>query len=99
MLSGQKKNLIAVAKTWYHQFSVHSLSLIQGNRSVCGFHLGYLDTETELIAQAMDTILWLYCRGQVQTRIDSTFHLEQVSVCVCVCVCVCVNQNVTAVKG
>ncbi|KAA0705895.1 Synaptic vesicle membrane protein VAT-1 -like protein [Triplophysa tibetana] len=78
MLSGQKKNLFAVAKTWYQQFSVHTLSLIQGNRSVCGFHLGYLDTETELIAQAMTTILDLHRQGKIKPRIDSTYHLEQV---------------------
>ncbi|KAL7860601.1 hypothetical protein AOLI_G00169500 [Acnodon oligacanthus] len=78
MLSGQKKNLFAVAKTWYQQFSVHTLSLIQGNRSVCGFHLGYLDTETELLTQAMNAVLDLYHQGKVKPRIDTTYHLEQV---------------------
>nr|XP_055050381.1 synaptic vesicle membrane protein VAT-1 homolog [Misgurnus anguillicaudatus] len=78
MLAGQKKNLFAVAKTWYQQFSVHTLSLIQGNRSVCGFHLGYLDSETELIAQAMTVILDLYQQGKIKPRIDSTYHLEQI---------------------
>ncbi|XP_047426746.1 synaptic vesicle membrane protein VAT-1 homolog [Mugil cephalus] len=78
MLAGQKKNLLAVAKNWYHQFSIHTLSLIQGNKSVCGFHLGYLDGETELISQAMNTILDLYKQGKVKPRIDSTWHLEQV---------------------
>lgn len=80
MLAGQKKNLIAVAKNWYHQFSIHTLSLIQGNKSVCGFHLGYLDGETELISQAMNTILDLYKEGKVKPRIDSTWHLEQVGI-------------------
>lgn len=78
MLAGQKKNLIAVAKNWYHQFSIHTLSLIQGNKSVCGFHLGYLDGETELITQVMNTILDLYKQGKVKPHIDSTWHLEQV---------------------
>nr|AAS37669.1 VAT-1 [Danio rerio] len=78
MLAGQKKNLFAVAKTWYQQFSVHTLSLIQGNRSVCGFHLGYLDCETELIDQAMTAVMDLYRQGKVKPRIDSTYHLEQV---------------------
>ncbi|KAI9539581.1 Synaptic vesicle membrane protein VAT-1 [Dissostichus eleginoides] len=77
MLAGQKKNLIAVAKNWYHQFSIHTLSLIQGNKSVCGFHLGYLDGETELITQVMNTILDLYKEGKVKPHIDSTWHLEQ----------------------
>lgn len=79
MLAGQKKNLFAVAKTWYQQFSVHTLSLIQGNRSVCGFHLGYLDSESELIAQAMAVIMDLYKQGKIKPRIDSTYHLEQVN--------------------
>nr|XP_020445953.1 synaptic vesicle membrane protein VAT-1 homolog [Monopterus albus] len=78
MLAGQKKNLIAVAKNWYHQFSIHTLSLIQGNKSVCGFHLGYLDGETELITETMNTILDLYKLGKIKPRIDSTWHLEQV---------------------
>uniref|UniRef100_A0A1A8PAR5 Vesicle amine transport protein 1 homolog (T californica) n=1 Tax=Nothobranchius pienaari TaxID=704102 RepID=A0A1A8PAR5_9TELE len=78
MLAGQKKNLIAVAKNWYHQFSIHTLSLIQGNKSVCGFHLGYLDGETELIAQVMNTILELHQQGKIKPHIDSTWHLEQV---------------------
>ncbi|KAF3699896.1 Synaptic vesicle membrane protein VAT-1 -like protein [Channa argus] len=78
MLAGQKKNLLAVAKNWYHQFSIHTLSLIQGNKSVCGFHLGYLDGETELITQAMDNILDLYKQGKIKPCIDSTWHLEQV---------------------
>uniref|UniRef100_A0A3Q4BYD9 Enoyl reductase (ER) domain-containing protein n=1 Tax=Mola mola TaxID=94237 RepID=A0A3Q4BYD9_MOLML len=79
MVAGQKKNLLAVAKNWYHQFSIHTLSLIQGNKSVCGFHLGYLDGETELITQAMNAILDLYKEGKVKPHIDSTWHLEQVS--------------------
>lgn len=78
MLAGQKKNLIAVAKNWYHQFSIHTLSLIQGNKSVCGFHLGYLENETELITAAMNTILDLYKEGKIKPRIDSTWHMEQV---------------------
>ncbi|XP_070703845.1 synaptic vesicle membrane protein VAT-1 homolog [Pempheris klunzingeri] len=78
MLAGQKKNLLAVAKNWYHQFSIHTLSLIQGNKSVCGFHLGYLDGETELITEAMNTILDLHKQDKIKPHIDSTWHLEQV---------------------
>ncbi|XP_051904603.1 synaptic vesicle membrane protein VAT-1 homolog [Hippocampus zosterae] len=78
MLAGQKKNLLAVAKNWYHQFSIHTLNLIQSNKSVCGFHLGYLEGETELISQALNAILDLYKQGKVKPRIDSTWHLEQV---------------------
>ncbi|KAB5553800.1 hypothetical protein PHYPO_G00042860 [Pangasianodon hypophthalmus] len=77
MLSGQKKNLFAVAKTWYQQFSIHTLSLCQSNRAVCGFHLGYLDTE--LVIDVMNSLLELYQEGKIKPRIDSTYHLEQVA--------------------
>ncbi|GAA6104162.1 synaptic vesicle membrane protein VAT-1 homolog [Tachysurus ichikawai] len=76
MLAGQKKNLFAVAKTWYQQFSVHTLSLCQNNRAVCGFHLGYL--ESELVTDVMNDLLGLYLQGKIKPRIDSTYHLEQV---------------------
>ncbi|KAK3520710.1 hypothetical protein QTP70_030587, partial [Hemibagrus guttatus] len=76
MLSGQKKNLFAVAKTWYQQFSIHTLSLCQNNRAVCGFHLGYLDSE--LVTDVMNELLGLYQQGKIKPRIDSTYHLEQV---------------------
>ncbi|KAI5619337.1 synaptic vesicle membrane protein VAT-1-like [Silurus asotus] len=76
MLSGQKKNLFAVAKTWYQQFSIHTLSLCQNNRAVCGFHLGYLDSE--LVVDVMKGLLDLYQQGKIKPRIDSTYHLEQV---------------------
>ncbi|XP_073698032.1 synaptic vesicle membrane protein VAT-1 homolog [Garra rufa] len=63
MLAGQKKNLFAVAKTWYQQFSVHTLSLIQGNRSVCGFHLGYLDSELDILTTADGQSSCSLCRS------------------------------------
>lgn len=76
MLSGQKKNLFAVAKTWYQQFTVHTLSLCQNNRAICGFHLGYLDSE--LVVDVMNSLLELYQQGKIKPRIDSTYHFEQV---------------------
>ncbi|KAI1896448.1 hypothetical protein AGOR_G00094900 [Albula goreensis] len=78
MLTGQKKNLLAVAKTWYNQFSTNAGSLIHANKSVCGFHLGYLDGEYELIAQVVAKLLELYSQGKIKPRVDSTYHFEQV---------------------
>ncbi|XP_028826585.1 synaptic vesicle membrane protein VAT-1 homolog [Denticeps clupeoides] len=77
-LSGQKKNLLAVAKTWYNQFSINALSLMHANKAVCGFHLGYLD-DFDLTAQVMNVLLELYAQGKIKPRIDSTYHFEQVS--------------------
>ncbi|XP_036408561.1 synaptic vesicle membrane protein VAT-1 homolog [Megalops cyprinoides] len=78
VLTGQRKNLLAVAKTWYNQFSINALSLMHANKSVCGYHLGYLDGEFELISQVMAKLLELYNQGKVKPRVDSTWHFEQV---------------------
>ncbi|CAB1312234.1 unnamed protein product [Coregonus sp. 'balchen'] len=77
-VTGQKKNLLAVAKTWYNQFTINTLRLMHANKAVCGFHLGYLSEEEELITQTMTTLLELYTQGKIKPRIDSTYHFEQV---------------------
>ncbi|XP_076857036.1 synaptic vesicle membrane protein VAT-1 homolog [Brachyhypopomus gauderio] len=77
-LSGQRKNLLALAKSWYSQFSISALSLMQSNKAVCGFHLGYLDDEFTLVSHVLHEVLNLYQQGKIKPRIDSTYHFEQV---------------------
>ncbi|XP_030630135.1 synaptic vesicle membrane protein VAT-1 homolog [Chanos chanos] len=77
-LTGQKKNLLALAKSWYNQFSINAVSLMHANKAICGFHLGYLDDEFPLIARVLNTLLELYTQGKIKPRIDSTYHFEQV---------------------
>lgn len=77
-LTGQKKSLLAMAKAWYHQLSLGTLKLMQANKAVCGFHLGYLSDE-ELISRTMAKLLELYSQGKIKPRIDSRFHFEEVT--------------------
>ncbi|XP_034563919.1 synaptic vesicle membrane protein VAT-1 homolog [Notolabrus celidotus] len=77
-VTGQKKNLLAMAKTWYNQLSLSALKLMQANKSVCGFHLGYIPDE-ELISRTMLKLLELYEQGKIKPRIDSCFHFEEVA--------------------
>uniref|UniRef100_G3NSV9 Vesicle amine transport 1 n=1 Tax=Gasterosteus aculeatus aculeatus TaxID=481459 RepID=G3NSV9_GASAC len=76
-VTGQKKNLFAIAKTWYNQLSLNTLKLMQANKSVGGFHLGYLTDE--LIGRAMFKLLELYGQGKIKPRIDSCYHFEEVT--------------------
>ncbi|KAM3859952.1 synaptic vesicle membrane protein VAT-1 homolog [Diretmus argenteus] len=76
-VTGQKKNLLAMAKTWYNQLSITTQKLMQANKSVCGFHLGYI-TQEHLILSTMTTLLELYCQGKIKPHIDSRFHFEEV---------------------
>ncbi|XP_054454517.1 synaptic vesicle membrane protein VAT-1 homolog [Anoplopoma fimbria] len=77
-VTGQKKNLLAMAKTWYNQLSLSTLKLMQSNKAVCGFHLGYIPDE-ELIGRAMFKLLELYRQGKIKPRIDSSYHFEDVT--------------------
>ncbi|XP_062330102.1 synaptic vesicle membrane protein VAT-1 homolog isoform X1 [Osmerus eperlanus] len=77
-VTGQKKNLLALAKTWYNQFTINTLRLMHANKAVCGFHLGYLNDD-QLIFQTLGKLLELYNQGKIKPRIDSTYHFEQVA--------------------
>ncbi|KAM4692393.1 synaptic vesicle membrane protein VAT-1 homolog [Rhinophrynus dorsalis] len=79
LLTGQKKNLMALAKTWWNQFSINAMQLLHSNKAVCGFHLGHLDEEIELITGIVVTLLDLYKQGKIKPKIDTVFPFEQVS--------------------
>lgn len=78
-VTGQKKNLLAMAKTWYNQLSLNTLKLMQTNKAISGFHLGYV-TDEELFGKTMSKLLELYKQGKIKPRIDSCYHFEEVSV-------------------
>ncbi|KAK1331147.1 hypothetical protein QTO34_009096 [Cnephaeus nilssonii] len=75
---GPKRNLMALARTWWNQFSVSALQLLQANRAVCGFHLGYLHDEVELIDGVVTRLVALYNQGHIKPHIDSVWPFEKV---------------------
>ncbi|KAM7370759.1 hypothetical protein PAMP_010282 [Pampus punctatissimus] len=77
-VTGQKKNLLAMAKTWYNQLSLTTMKLMQSNKAVCGFHLGYISDE-QLIISTMSILLELYSQGKIKPHIDSCYHFEEVA--------------------
>lgn len=77
-VTGQRKNLLAMAKTWYNQLSLNTMKLMQSNKAVSGFHLGYI-TDEQLFSRTMSTLLELYKQGKIKPRIDSSYHFEEVS--------------------
>ncbi|XP_007908386.1 synaptic vesicle membrane protein VAT-1 homolog [Callorhinchus milii] len=76
LLAGQKRNLMALARTWWNKFSINSLQLLQSNKAVCGYHLGYL--EAEQISKVVVKLLALYKDGKIKPRVDSVWSFEQV---------------------
>ncbi|XP_054848436.1 synaptic vesicle membrane protein VAT-1 homolog [Eublepharis macularius] len=78
LLTGQRKNLMAMAKTWWNQFSINALQLLHLNKAVCGYHLGYLDEEVELISSVVTKLIALYSQGKIKPKVDSVWPFEQV---------------------
>lgn len=77
IVTGQKRNLLAIAKTWYHQLSLTALKLMQSNKTIGGFHLGFL-TSDDLIVSTMLKLVELYAQGKIKPCIDSCHHFEEV---------------------
>lgn len=48
-------------------------------QAVCGFHMGYLTDEVDLIRHSMTDVLKMYQDGKIKPRIDSTWAVEDVS--------------------
>ncbi|NXU53919.1 VAT1 protein, partial [Turnix velox] len=78
LVSGSRRNLVVMAKTWWHQFSINALQLLHHNKAVCGYHLGYMDEEFELLESVVTKLLNLYSQGKIKPKIDSVWSFDQV---------------------
>ncbi|XP_068923693.1 synaptic vesicle membrane protein VAT-1 homolog [Petaurus breviceps papuanus] len=79
LVTGPKRNLMAMAKTWWNQFSVSALQLLQANRGICGFNLNYLENEVELVSRVVLQLMALYSKGHIKPHIDSVWPFEKVA--------------------
>ncbi|XP_066061064.1 synaptic vesicle membrane protein VAT-1 homolog [Chamaea fasciata] len=79
LLTGQKKNLMAMAKTWWNQFNISALQLLSQNKAVCGYHLGYMVEEAELLNSVVGKLVHLYSQGKIKPKIDSVWPFDQVA--------------------
>lgn len=70
---------MAMAKTWWNQFSITALQLLHQNKAVCGYHLGYIDEGDELIRSVVAKLVNLYSQGKIKPKIDSVWPFDQVS--------------------
>lgn len=78
LVTGPKRSLMAMARTWWNQFSVTALQLLTANRAVCGYHLGYLHGEMEMLHRVVTQLVTLYNQGHIKPRIDSVWPFEKV---------------------
>lgn len=68
---------MALAKLWYNQMSLTALKLMQTNKTIGGFHLGYI-TDDDIINRTLVELLEFYKQGKIKPCIDSCYHFEEV---------------------
>ncbi|CAF0798379.1 unnamed protein product [Rotaria sordida] len=80
--SGENRSLLTAFKTWYKCFSTNSLSILSDNKSIAGYHLGYLlkyfDSGKEIALKTIDELFRLYNEGAIKPQIDSIYPLSKV---------------------
>ncbi|CAF1032331.1 unnamed protein product [Didymodactylos carnosus] len=79
---GENRSLLTAMKTWFKCFSTNSFDIMQTNKAICGYHLGYLlknEKEiTDLARTAIENLLRLYKEGLIKPKIDQIFSFSNV---------------------
>jgi len=75
MSPGLHRNLFAVFWHLLRMPRFHPLRLMNENKAVIGVHLGRLWDQTDLLREAMQSLLQLYVQGQINPVIAQTFPL------------------------
>jgi len=80
-MTGESRSLANMFKTWWKCLSINSLEIISENKSVSGYHLGYLLNNPSFMATAtkdIDTLLKLWSEEKIKIQIDSTYGFSKV---------------------
>jgi synaptic vesicle membrane protein VAT-1 len=79
--SGENRSLLTAFKTWYKCFTTNSLSILSDNKSIAGYHLGYLLQDVEknkhLAADTLNELFRLYNEGAIKPQIDSIYPFSK----------------------
>lgn len=81
--AGENRSLLTAFKTWYKCFSTNSISIIQQNKSIAGYHLGYLLKDLEktkdLALNTVNELFRLYNEGAIKPQVDSIHSFSKIS--------------------
>ncbi|XP_077978057.1 synaptic vesicle membrane protein VAT-1 homolog isoform X2 [Glandiceps talaboti] len=75
---GEHRSYWNLLKNWFRIPSFQGMNMMKDNRAVCGFHLGMLKNEKELISEAVHVLVQMFLDGKVKPHIDSVFPFEKV---------------------
>jgi NADPH:quinone reductase-like Zn-dependent oxidoreductase len=80
--SGENRSLLTAFKTWYKCFTTNSLSIVSNNKSIAGYHLGYLlkdsDTTKDIALSTINELFRLYNQGAIKPQVDNIYPYSKV---------------------
>ncbi|XP_070565058.1 synaptic vesicle membrane protein VAT-1 homolog [Ptychodera flava] len=75
---GEHRSLWNLFKNWWNVPTYNGMKMMVDNKAVCGFHLGMLTDNYELIMEAMNALIEMYNEGKIKPKIDSIFPFEKI---------------------
>jgi NADPH:quinone reductase-like Zn-dependent oxidoreductase len=80
--SGENRSYLTAFKTWYKCFTTNSLSILSNNKSIAGYHLGYLlkdlDNTKDPASNTINELFRLYNEGALKPQIDSIYPFSKI---------------------
>lgn len=80
-MTTESRSLVNAFKAWWKCLSINSLDIVSENKSVSGYHLGYL-LNNPVVAKEMlndiNLLLEMYHKGQIKIKIDSTYSFSKI---------------------
>lgn len=78
-ITGEKRNLFSIIRTWWELKPISILDMIKSNISVCGMDLTeFYKQDPERFDGYVRSILELYEKGQIKPTIDSVWDFDKV---------------------
>jgi NADPH:quinone reductase-like Zn-dependent oxidoreductase len=79
VVQGPQKSWWSMIKSYMSLRNYSPLFMIQENKAACGYHMGYLTQDKELIQGAANALIQLYEQGKIKPCIDSVWDFNDVS--------------------
>ncbi|CAF0930745.1 unnamed protein product [Adineta steineri] len=80
--SGENRSYFTAFKTWLKCFSTNSMSILPTNKSIAGYHLGYLlkdlDSTKGSAFETVNELFRLYDEGAIKPQIDNIYPYSKV---------------------
>lgn len=78
VVSGPTRSLWNLAKVYFATKNYSPLFMLSDNKAACGYHLGHLVDEPELLKPVIEELSEMYRDGKIKPIIDSVWSFEEI---------------------